>query len=138
MIILLTVTFRNKELVLITESSMISVVCHICEPDIIVLNRFVLFNVEFVDVELVNNELSNIVDVVISEFSSVESFIFDCVELEFVSLELYTVEFVSIIEFVRLELFATELCTCEFVDNIIVNDEFWIVELVKVESCMVE
>ena len=86
-IILFTVTFLSKELALIKESSIISLVCHTCDPDIVVLNKFDPFMVEFVEVELINRLLLNMVDVVTSEFCSVESFMFEVVELEFVKFE---------------------------------------------------
>ena len=85
---MLTVTFRSKELLIISESSTISLVCHNCEPDIVVLNRFVPFRLEFVEIEFVSRLLLNIVDVVTSEFCSVESLIVEFVEFEFVRVEL--------------------------------------------------
>ncbi len=97
-IILLTVTFLNNELDDITESSIISVVCQTCEPDINVLNSVELFSVEFAAAVFVNNELSNIIDVVTSEFISVESFMLEVVEFESVIVESPIMEFASIAE----------------------------------------
>jgi len=95
---LFTVTFLNKELDVIVESSITSLVCHTCDPDIDVLNKFDPFKVEFSDVELVSRLLLNMVDVVTSEFCSVESVTFEVVELEFVKFEADILEFVSIVE----------------------------------------
>jgi len=83
-IILLTVTFLSNDVDVIVESSITSLVCQICDPVIVVLKRFVPLSVDPVDAESVSRLWLNIVDVVTSEFSSVESVTFDVVELEFV------------------------------------------------------
>jgi len=124
--ILLTVTFLNNELVLITESSITSLVCQTCDPVIVVLNRFVPFSIDPVDAESVSMLWLNIVDVVTSEFCSIESLMFDVVEFEFVRFELYIFEFVSIIEFVRFELYIFEFVSIiEFVRFELFVIEFW-------------
>jgi len=97
-IILFTVTFLSFEFEVIDESSIISLVCHTCDPDIVVLNKFDPLSVEFSEVELVSKLLLNIVDVVTSEFCSTESFMFEVVELDVDKFELYNLEFVSIVE----------------------------------------
>ena len=49
-----TVTFLNNELDVIVESSITSLVCQTCEPDIVVLNNVDPLSVEFVEKESVS------------------------------------------------------------------------------------
>jgi hypothetical protein len=87
-IILLTVTFLNNELTLIVESSITSLVCQTCEPEIDVLNKFVPLSVDPTDTEFVSKLWLKIVEVVESEFVKTESLMLDVVEFEFVMFEL--------------------------------------------------
>ena len=103
-----TVAFLSSELVVIVESFMISPICHTCDPEIMVLRRFVPFKVEVVETEFVNSELLNIVDDVVSEFISVESFMLEFVELELVKIELLIFELVSIVESLIVEFVVNE------------------------------
>ena len=136
--ILLTVTFLSFEFDKINESSITSLVCHNCDPDIVVLNKFDPLSVEFVEVEFVNRLVLNIVEVVTSEFCSVESFTFEVVELDIDKFELYNFELVSIIDSVKFELFVIELCICDVDVIIYLTVEFCIVDVVNVESCRFE